>query len=254
MGNSIECVALIPARSGSKRLSGKNVKELRGHPLLAYTIAAAVESQVFKRVIVSTDCREIAGIARRYGAETPWLRPSEYAVDTSPDIEWLQDALEKLEAAGELTACFSLLRPTSPFRSAETIRRAWKAFLEDGEADSLRAIEKCGEHPAKMWKLTQNDSGKPRMRPVMENPNAGEIPWHSRPYQDLPPVYVQNASLEIAWTDIPLKRNSIAGTRILPFITEGYEGHDINSLEDWIVAEYLIDNGLATLPGLGVTV
>lgn len=245
---------MIPARSGSKRLSGKNIKELGGHPLLAYTIAAAIASQVFNRVIVSTDCPEIADIARRYGAETPWLRSTEAAADTSPDIEWLREVLLHLEAAGELTECFSILRPTSPFRKAETIRRAWKTFLDDGEADSLRAIEKCREHPAKMWQLIQDDNNQPRMRPVMENPVANETPWHSRPYQDLPPVYVQNASLEIAWTDIPLKRHSISGTRILPFITEGFEGHDINSLEDWIVAEYLINNGIVTLPDLGVMV
>lgn len=254
MTRSIECIAMIPARSGSKRLAGKNIRDLGGHPLLAYTIAAAKQSQIFKRVIVSTDCSEIASIARRYGAETPWLRSAEAAADTSPDIEWLRELLLQLEAAGELTDCFSILRPTSPFRKAETIHRAWKMFLHDGEADSLRAIEKCHEHPAKMWQLIQDDNNKPRMRPVMENPAVNETPWHSRPYQDLPPVYVQNASLEIAWTNIPLKRHSIAGTRILPFITEGFEGHDINSLEDWIVAEYLINNRIVTLPDLGVMV
>ena len=82
-------VALIPARQGSKRVPGKNIRPLGGHPVIAYTIAAALESGVFETVIVSTDSEETAAIARGYGAEVPFLRPPRFAGDTSPDIEWL---------------------------------------------------------------------------------------------------------------------------------------------------------------------
>src|SRR5262245_1605601 len=136
-------VALIPARSGSKRVTGKNVRLLGGHPMLAYTIAAARESGVFESVIVSTDSEDVAGIARQYGAEVPFPRPAQFASDTSPDIEWLDYTIAELGTRGRTWECFSLLRPTSPFRTAETIRRAWALFTSQEGVDSLRAVEKC---------------------------------------------------------------------------------------------------------------
>src|SRR6187401_3512522 len=93
-------VALIPARQGSKRVPGKNIRLLNGHPMLAYTIAPAVESGVFDAVIVSTDSDETATIARHYGAEVPFLRPAAFASDTSPGIEWLEHALRTLRDQG----------------------------------------------------------------------------------------------------------------------------------------------------------
>ncbi len=238
-----EIIGLIPARGGSKRVPGKNIKILAGHPLLAYTISAALESGAFSRVIVSTDSAEIADIATKYGAEVPFMRPEELAADHSPDIDWIRDLLDVLRKRGELTDCFSILRPTSHFRQAETIKRAWKEFSANFEADSLRAVEKCNEHPAKMWRINGG-----RMSPVMANPDRSSTPWHSMPYQSLPAIFVQNASLEIAHCRIPLECGTIAGESILPFVTDGYEGFDINRPEDWIVAEYLIENRMAVLP------
>jgi CMP-N-acetylneuraminic acid synthetase len=211
---------------------GKNVRVLGGHPLLAYTIRAAVEAGTFGAIVLSTDSEEIATLARQYGAEAPFLRPADYAEDGSPDIEWVRHALLELARAGRRWDCFSILRPTSPFRRPETIKRAWTEFLNDGEADSLRAVQLCTEHPAKQWIL----SGR-RMRPVIENPDPTGTPWHSSPYQSLPPVYVQNASLEIAWTRLPLDSGSIAGNLVMPFITDGMEGFDINNPDDWLLAE-----------------
>ena len=130
-------VALIPARGGSQRVPGKNVLPLAGHPLLAWSIASARESGIFARVVVSTDSEEIAEVARRYGADVPGLRPAELASATSPDVEWVLHAMQ-----GRDEDAFALLRPTSPFRTAATIRRAWARFLELGErVDSLRAVE-----------------------------------------------------------------------------------------------------------------
>jgi len=234
------CVALIPARQGSKRVPGKNVRVLSGHPMLAYTIRLAIESGVFESVIVSTDSDEIADIARHYGAEVPFLRPSPFASDTSPDIEWLEYTLEELARQGRTWDAFSLLRPTSPFRSAETIRRAWTRFISQEGIDSLRAVEKCAQHPGKMWVLRGD-----RMLPLLP---FGDPPWHSTPYQALPPVYIQNASLEIAWTRVVFERRTIAGDVIVPFLTEGYEGFDINDAYDWIVAERLLADGAVNLP------
>ena len=101
--------------------------------------------------MVSTDSAEIATIARHYGAEVPFLRPAQFAGDTSPDIEWLEHTLLELKRRGRTWDCFSLLRPTSPFRTADTIRRAWTGFIAQQGVDSLRAVEKCAQHPGKMW-------------------------------------------------------------------------------------------------------
>jgi CMP-N,N'-diacetyllegionaminic acid synthase len=234
-------VALIPARHGSKRVPGKNVRPLAGHPAIAYTIAPALESGVFESVIVSTDSEEVAAVARHYGAEVPFLRPAAFSGDTSPDIEWVEHTLGQLQRQGRAWDCFSLLRPTSPFRSAATIRRAWQRFVAQDGVDSLRAIEKCAQHPGKMW-VVRGD----RMFPLL--PFGGRQPWHSTPYQALPPVYVQNASLEIAWSRVVFDERSIAGAVMVPFITEGHEGFDINDPQDWMIAEHLIAGGAAQLP------
>ena len=144
-------IALIPARSGSKRVPDKNIRILGGHPLIAYTIAAVRQSGVFSAIVVSTDSEQYADISRRYGAEVPFLRPVEMAADLSPDIEWIEHAISQLGSQGREFDCFSILRPTSPFRTSETIQRAWQEFISQEGIDSLRAVEKCREHPGKMW-------------------------------------------------------------------------------------------------------
>ena len=235
-------VGLIPARAGSKRVPHKNIRPLAGHPVMAYTIAAALESEVFSDVIVSTDSEQYAEIARYYGAEVPFLRPSELAGDVSPDIEWLAYTLEKLAENGRKYDCFSILRPTSPFRLPQTIQRAWQAFLTEEGVDSLRAVEKCRQHPGKMWVVRRR-----RMMPLLPL-SPPEQPWHSSQYQSLPEVYIQNASLEIAWSKVVFKDKTIAGTVLVPFFTENYEGFDVNSAYDWNMAQHLVTDGKAQLP------
>lgn len=242
MSLSPSAVALIPARAGSKRLTGKNTRQLAGHPLLAYTVTAAVESGAFATVVVSTDSSETAAIARHYGAEVPFLRPAEYAEDLSPDIDWVRYTLSELRSRGRSFDVFSILRPTSPFRGADAVRRAWAQFLREEGIHSLRAVERCKQHPGKMWIV---DGA--RMRPLQSGGPANP-PWHSMAYQALPPVYVQNASLELAWARVPFEQGTIAGTVIAPFFTEGHEGVDLNDQRDWWYAEHLVSTGTARLP------
>ena len=237
-------IALIPARSGSKRVPDKNIRPLAGHPLIAYTIAAALQSELFAAVMVSTDSEKYAQIAQHYGAEVPFLRPEEFAGDLSPDIEWLEYTLKRLKNEGRRYDCFSILRPTSPFRQGGTIQRAWQAFLAEEGLDSLRAVEKCAQHPGKMWVVR----GK-RMMPLLPL-SSPEQPWHSSQYQSLPEVYVQNASLEIAWSRAIFDGRTIAGNVLMPFFTHGYEGFDVNRPYDWRLAEELLQSGQACLPAV----
>lgn len=235
-------VALIPARAGSKRVPGKNVRMFHGHPLLAYSIQAAVQSGVFTEVLVSTECPDVAALARRYGASTPFMRPAEFAADKSPDIEWVDFTLRALKSEGRLPGMFAILRPTSPFRLPSTIRRASAAFTASDWADSLRAMEPCAQHPGKMWVVR----GRQALPLLPLSPP--ELPWHSRPYQDLPLVHVQNASLEMARSSVVFETGSIAGHAVMPFFTEGCEGFDINTPYDWELAESLVRSGRAVLP------
>jgi CMP-N,N'-diacetyllegionaminic acid synthase len=238
------CVALIPARAGSKRVVDKNIRSLDQHPLIAYTIAAALQSGVFAAVVVSTDSAKYAELARYYGADVPFMRPVEYAGDTSPDIDWVEFTLTQLRAAGRNYDCFSILRPTSPFRLPQTIQRAWNEFLAAGEVDSLRAVEKCKQHPGKMWVIRGN-----RMTPLLPL-SPVELPWHSSQYPALPEVYVQNASLEIARCTVVFASRTIAGWNVMPFLTEGYEGFDVNLPYDWHYAEELVNSGAVQLPDI----
>jgi CMP-N,N'-diacetyllegionaminic acid synthase len=184
-------VALVPARSGSERVPGKNVRPLCGHPLLAYAIETSLQSGVFERVVVSTDSEAIAEVARWYGADVPFLRPSEFATGTSPDIEWLGFTLERLPETYDL---FAIVRATNPFRGPDAVGRGLAQLLATPEADSLRAVERVKQHPGKMWLL---EEGSRTMRPLLDQSHL-EVAWHAGQYQALPEVYVQNSALEIA--------------------------------------------------------
>jgi CMP-N,N'-diacetyllegionaminic acid synthase len=237
-------VALIPARSGSERVPQKNVRELAGHPLIAYTIAAAQSAGVFDAVIVSTDSPEIAAVAESYGAEIPGLRPAEMATSTSPDIEWIRHTIAALEADGRRYEIFSLLRPTSPFRGPDVIRRAFDQLVALGDrADSLRAVRLCHEHPGKMWVVDGE-----LMHPLLDQPDG--VPYHSRQYASLPTVYVQDSSIEIAWRRAVTEHDSIAGERVAPFFTEEPEGFSIDYPDDWRQAEEIIAANPDLLPAV----
>src|SRR5918999_913189 len=226
-------VALVPARAGSVRVPGKNVAPLAGHPLMAYSIAAARESGLFEAILVSTDSEEIGAIALRYGGGVV-ERPAAMAGPTSPDIEWVRHALD-----GTSFELFSILRPTSPFRRGATIRRAWDTLMAVEGADSVRAVGPVREHPGKMWRIEGE-----LMTPLLPQPQ-GEVPTHSRQTAALPKVHVQDSSLEIAWTRI-VADGEIAGRRVVPFLPEGVEGFSVDYPEDLAEAERLA----AADPGL----
>lgn len=241
----MKVVAFVPARGGSKRIPRKNVMLFSGEPLIYWTIKAAQAADL--PVYVSTDDHSIAHYAATLGAMVI-DRPAEMATDQSPDIEWVKHAIG-------VTDCdvFAILRPTSPFRTADTIKLAMQRFF-DVQPHSLRAVEAVKQHPYKMWRITQDKSSPTMWMEPFVDQSLDEVPVHSRPTQTLPHVYVQNASLEIAWTGMVMDTGTISGTKILPFFTEGYEGFDLNTPEDLMLAGAILASGLVTMPRYEVKV
>lgn len=214
--------------------------------MMAYSIRTAIESELFDSVICVTDSAIYADVARHYGAEVPLLRPAKISDDKSSDIEWVLWILGLLREQDREYEIFSILRPTSPFRQSDTIRNALNIFKKHPTADSIRAVQKCRQHPGKMW-VMRSEKLLPLLPYVI-----GSTPWHSCQNSALPEIYVQDASLEIAWTRVPLECGSIAGEIIIPFFCPDREGFDINILEDWFLAEHFIKNGQATLPEISL--
>lgn len=240
-------ICLIPARAGSKRVPGKNTRLLGGHPLIAYTIAVAQQSRIFDAVAVCTDDPQASRIARRMGALVIHRDP---VADDQPDVVWVRAALSAYATQFVRPMAFCLLRPTSPFRTVAMLKRAKACFDRDClSSDSLRAVEPVTQHPGKMW--TWEGQGHP-IKPLLPQTRADGTPWHSSPTQTLPVYYVQNASLEMAWTANVETHGTIAGRKVSPFFTEGTEGFDINTERDWREAEALLASGATVLPPLSV--
>jgi CMP-N-acetylneuraminic acid synthetase len=202
--------------------------------VLVYSIQAALESQVFTDVLVSTEDQRTGDIAEAAGARWIWRSPA-LAQDHTADIAWIRDLLSRLAVRPE---SFAILRPTSPFRTAETIRRAYRLFtLPDGTHDSLRAVEPVRQHPGKMWEWA--GPGHP-ITPLLRGARSDGVPWHSCPTQTLPRIWVQNSSLEMAYTANVEAHGTIHGRKVLPFFTEGIEGFTLDEPDDWDRAEQLV--------------
>jgi N-acylneuraminate cytidylyltransferase len=222
-------IALIPARSGSKRIPNKNIKPFFGHPLIAYAVDQAIKAEIFDGIYVSSDSDEICRIAEYYGAKAI-ARPSELALDSSPDSEWITHALFYHPCD-----VFMILRPTAPFRTLETIKRAWEEWDKE---HCMKAIQPVSEHPGKMWRIANEE--KTLMFSAVPEEDFDQFE-HLLPIQNLRPFYIQNASLEI-------RTQSFTNFLYQPFFTRDYEGFDLNSLDDWILAEALVERGLAKVP------
>lgn len=232
-----ENVALIPARSGSKRIPGKNTRPLFGQPLLAYSIAAAQESGVCDRIICSSDSEDIAEIARSYGAEVPGLRPAELATDGAHDIGFVWHAIEAW--LGPDVEFITLLRPPNPLRRGASIAGALEGLVATPWADSVRALKPVSEHPGKMWRVDANGEATTYL-------NQGGS--YNGPTQELEELYVQSSALEIVRTEAVIAHHSISGGRVMALELPGLEGLDLNSDLDWLVLETLVSNDPSLLP------
>lgn len=228
-------LALIPARGGSVRVPNKNILPLDGKPLIAHTILAAKASRLITRTLVTTDSEDISEIAKQYGAEVPFLRPTEIAQKNSTEMQFFNHALDWLKSNENYTPdLIVLLYPTSPFRKTESIDKAIEILLKHPEADSLRSVTLCSEHPYKMW-VVEGEYLKPFVK--TDVPNA-----HTLSYQILPTVYIQNASIYITKPATIQQKSSPTGDIIIPFIMNEEESIDINNPLDFKLAEFVISS------------
>jgi len=240
-----EVLALIPARGGSKSIPRKNIADFAGHPLIAYSIAAAQASSVITRVIVSTDNDEIAEVSRRYGAEIPFVRPDEHAQDDTPDLPVFRHALEWLaENEDYHPEVVVQLRPTSPFRHLWHIDQAVQRLLENPQADSVRTVIIPFQNPFKMWAIKPDGF----MHPLVETEHQEA---YNMPRQLLPEVYWQTGYVDAARATTILDKDSMTGDHILPLLIDPGDWIDIDSLDDWQRAERLFKSGELTFEDLG---
>ena len=233
-----DILALIPARGGSKGIPRKNIRNFAGYPLIAWSIAAAKQSASVTRVIVSTDDDEIAAVARQFGAETPFLRPAEFAQDKTTDLPVFEHALKWLaENEGYHPDVVVQLRPTSPIRPRGLVDKAIEILLAHPDADSVRGVVAAGQNPHKMWRLTDENSPMKNLLPV-----EGIDEPYNAPRQILPPVYWQTGHIDAIRAETILN-GSMSGKNIYPLIIDSVFTVDIDNLQDWARYEHLVATG-----------
>jgi N-acylneuraminate cytidylyltransferase len=243
-----EVLAVIPARGGSKGIPRKNIRDFAGYPLIAYSIAAGLQAETVTRVIVSTDDEKIAAVARQWGAETPFLRPAEFAQDQTTDLPVFQHALKWLaENENYRPDVVVQLRPTSPVRPVGLVDEAVRMLLARPDADSVRGVVPAGQNPHKMWRI---DPGSGQMKNLLDVPGLPE-PYNA-PRQALPPVYWQTGHIDAIRPRAILEMDSMSGRVILPVMIDPRYTVDIDTPADWQRYEWLVSSGLEmVMPGPG---
>ncbi|MFX0014107.1 MAG: cytidylyltransferase domain-containing protein [Promethearchaeota archaeon] len=232
----MDILALIPARGGSKKLPRKNIALLSNKPLIYYSIKIAQESKLINRIIVSTDDKEIAEISKNYGAEVPFIRPSIFSQDLTPDLPVFTHALmwllEKEEYCPEIVVH---LRPTSPLRETSIVDKAIKLLLDNSDAHSVRAVVTPDENPYKMWKIGNEGYLEPIIKTKIKEA-------YNQPRQVLVPVYWQTGYIDVVRSCIILNMGSMTGDRILPLILDNIPENkiDIDTQERLNEAEKLM--------------
>lgn len=230
----MKILCLIPARSGSKGIKNKNIRIFNGKPLIAHSIIQAKASNYSHqmRIIVSTDSEEYAKIAREYGAETPFIRPSNISQDLSTDLEFMKHAVEWLKENDNYQPNIILqLRPTQPLRTVEDIDKTLNLFIKNYDCyDSLRTVVEFEKSPYKMYRL-RNNVLEPLFNYVDDITNEP----YNQCRQNLPSTYLHNGYIDILKTSI-LEKDKISGAKILPYIMKKTDTIDIDNEEDWVKA------------------
>ncbi|MQA90407.1 MAG: HAD hydrolase family protein [Gemmatimonas sp.] len=233
-------LAIIPARGGSKSIPRKNIRSFGGQPLIAWTIAAARQASSVERVIVSTDDPDIADLARRCGAEVPFLRPSWLAEDDTLDLPVFEHAVRWLDREDGYTPEIIVhLRPTSPLRPLECVDRAIHLLAENPSADSVRAVTPSGQNPFKMWR-TCGDRLAPLLDHIEDEP-------YNLPRQSLPATYWQTGHVDAVRRATLLEAGSMTGRTILPLFIDPEYAVDLDTPLNWQQGEWLLGHAGLTV-------
>ncbi|MDQ0567357.1 NTP transferase domain-containing protein [Erythrobacter citreus] len=217
-------LALIPARGGSKGILRKNIRQLAGKPLIAWTIQAALAVKGIERVVVSTEDEEIAAVAREWGAETPFLRPAELATDTAPGIAPVLHAIDELPEHEDLI----LLQATSPLRSAAQIVELL-AFARARGARSVVSVREVDDHP--FWMLRRSPDGA-----LDRYDRTAEATRR----QDLSELYTLNGAMYWNTRDYLIRTKALVTDDTLGFVMDAQSSIDIDTMLDWRIAELLL--------------
>ena len=233
-----DVIAIIPARGGSKGVPHKNIIELNGHPLLAYSIAAAKLAGV-ERVLISTDSEEYAEIAKHYGAEVPFLRPDELSNDQSTDYDFMRHAMEWVRANEGIEPEYWLhIRPTTPLRDPIVLKQAIKTIKNDPNATSVRSGHEAPESPFK-WLMKDEKGYFIGLRKDLTSEKV------NLPRQSFPHVYVPNGYIDIARISHVLKSKTLHGNRMIVFETPPID--EIDTKEDLEYVKFKIKNNSSLL-------
>jgi N-acylneuraminate cytidylyltransferase len=224
-------VAIIPARSGSKGVPDKNIKNIHGNPLIAYSIKAAIKASMIDRVIVSTDSQVYAKIAKDCGAEVPFIRPSNISQDESTDIEFFKHAIDWLDKnEGKVPNYFVHLRPTTPLRDPDVIDQAIRIFIKSNYS-SLRSIHKMSESAYKAFEVKKGViyrmCGK---NTDLDRSNLGR--------QKYPVTYNANGYVDVIRTSLITNHNKLHGSNVHAFLTNLV--YEIDEISDINFVEYML--------------
>jgi YrbI family 3-deoxy-D-manno-octulosonate 8-phosphate phosphatase len=230
-----DILAVVQARGGSKGLPRKNLRLLRGHPLVAYSIASGLAAKSITRVIVSTDDEEIAEVCKAYGAEAPFLRPADLAEDDTPDFPLFAHAVQWLaEHENYHPQMIVQLRPTTPLRPHGMLDEAVKILAADPLADCVRGVTIPKQTPYKMWR----EGSEGCLLPLMET----EYPEpFNMPRQRLPTAYWQTGHVDVIRTTTITQKHSLTGTRVRPIMVGVDYCVDIDTLVDFELARQAIE-------------
>jgi len=240
----MEILAIIPARGGSKSIPGKNIKPLLGKPLIAWIIAAARSSRYVTRSIVSTDDKEIAAVARSFGAEVPFIRPAEIAGDFSTDIEFLLHALDWLkDHEGYEPEIVLRLPPTSPLCTAAHIDEGIEKLLSTPAADAIRPIVEVSKHPYKMWKIAPDGCW---LEPFLPQEITGLPEAFDLPRQLFPKVYVHSGAMDVMRLRTIREMKSKAGKKLAFFPMRAEDSVNIDDEIDFELAELIMRRRVST--------
>jgi len=234
-----EILVIIPARGGSKGIPRKNIRLFAGHPLIAFSIAAGLQAETVTRVIVSTEDEQIAEISRRYGAETPFLRPAELAGDTTTDLPVFQQALIWLDDNEHYRPEVVVhLHATTPVRQRGCVDEAVRLLYDKPGADCVRSVVEASQNPHKMWRI---DADTGRMAQLLTIPGLTES--YNIPRQSLPPVYWQTGHVNAIRPET-IRGGSMTGQVVLPLVIEPRYLVDIDTPADWEYAESVVARGV----------